>query len=80
MFLSIVPLFVTCWKLGLFYYFNKLLVFVAIAFLGTFLGETLAAALRILCKSNVLASWANCFCCKYKIVNIWHNSNLVIVD
>lgn len=36
---SIVLLFVPCWKLGLFYYFNKLLLFVAIAFLSTFLGR-----------------------------------------
>lgn len=80
MFFCVELLFVTCWKLGLFYYFNKLLVFVAIAFLGTLAGETLAAHLRILCKSNALACWANCFCCNYTIVNSWHNSNLVKVD
>lgn len=80
MFFSTVLLFVTCWKLGLFYYFNKLLGFVAIAFLGMFPGDTLAAGLRILCKSSALACWANCFCCKYKIMNSWCNSNLVLVD
>lgn len=77
---SLVLLFVMCWKMGLFYYFNKLLLCVATSFLGTFLVETLAAGLRILCKSNVLYCWTNCFCCKCKIINSWHNSKLVIVD
>lgn len=61
------------------YYFNKLL-FIATAFLGTFLVETSAAGLRILCESNALACWANSFCCKCKIINSWHNPKLVIVD
>lgn len=71
---------VASWKLGLFYYFCKLLSFVAIAFPSMFPGETSAASLRRLCKSSALACWANCFCYKFNIVNSWHNSNLVIVD
>lgn len=46
MFFCIVLLFMTCLKLGLFYYFNKLLGFVAVAFFSVFLGETLVASLR----------------------------------
>lgn len=80
MFFSIVLLFMTCLKVGSFYYFNKLLGFVAVAFFSVFLEETLVAPLRILCENNAFACWPHCFCSKFKIVNSWLNSNLVILD